>query len=166
MSKIPPFRTYYDGLQASISEATGLDCSVPVLADADHPSRSLTSQSMAAECDINNIMAKYDSSGVVRVRDEHARGEYSDLSDMPTFHEALNIVSSAREAFADLPASLREKFSNDPAKFLDVISRDDPDELARYGLSHPSPGSPDPVSVRVVPDPASSPAEPLAEPKA
>lgn len=82
---------------------------------------SMTKQSFKDEVDINNILAKYQKTGLL----DHVATYGGSYGDMPThddFHEAMNIVTNANSMFADLPATVRERFDNDPAKFLDFVS--------------------------------------------
>lgn len=95
---------------------------------------SLTHQSMKDECDINLIMARYQSTGLI----EHVNqfeGNYGDFMDATDYHSAMNEVLAANDAFASLPSSIRERFSNDPAQFLDFVHDDkNRDEMIKMGL--------------------------------
>ena len=99
---------------------------------------SLTHQSMAPECDINRIMAKWQKTGVI----EHAntfQGEYGDFAEIPTYQEAMNKVIRGQEVFMTLPSSVRKKFDNDPHQFLEFAT--DPsnaDQMVEMGLAEPS----------------------------
>lgn len=82
---------------------------------------SLTKQSMKAECDINNILARYAKSGLLT----HLAGgtpQWLDVSEVSDYREAIERVRSADEWFAKLPAKMRATFENDPAAFLDFAS--------------------------------------------
>ena len=98
---------------------------------------SLTHQSMAPECDINRIMAKWQKTGVI----EHANtfnGDYGDFSEIPTYQEAMNKVIRGQEVFMTLPSSVRKRFDNDPHQFLEFAT--DPqngDEMVAMGLQDP-----------------------------
>lgn len=100
---------------------------------------SLTKQSEAAACDINNIMEKYTATGFLPDGDGR-QPAYGDFSTMETFQEALNIVSSANAQFYSLPAEIRQRFANDPGQFLGFVEAGatDPkvrDELVKMGLA-------------------------------
>lgn len=142
----PQFRTAYDGAQEFFSTSSALDCS---------GDPGLTKQSFKDQCDINNIMAKFDyDMSLVRDDLNNARGDFLDLATMPSYHDSLNAVLAANQAFADLPASIRKRFDNDPAEFLLFVH--DPknrDEMRTMGLLKDPEKIPDPVSVRVVADP-------------
>lgn len=82
---------------------------------------SRTKQSFKAECDINNILKKYNKTGQLpdMIR---ANPRYGDFSNVPSYQEALQIVAHAEEQFAGLPAKVRQEFSNDPSLFLSFAS--------------------------------------------
>lgn len=108
-----------------------------VRSQLDTGKESMTQQNFKRECDINNIMKKFHKTGLV----DHVstyQGDYSDISSVPSFQDALNIVQSAQEAFDSLPSSIRKKFANDPAAFLEFVH--DPqnaDEMIDLGLRKP-----------------------------
>jgi phage internal scaffolding protein len=77
---------------------------------------SMTKQSFKASCDINNILVKYQKTGVF----DHVKqyeGQYFDATEAD-YHESMNTVVQAQQMFDDLPSKAREYFNNDPAKFL------------------------------------------------
>ena len=115
---------------------------------------SMTHQSFKKECDINNIMAKYQKTGLVNHVSTH-QGDYSDLTDVPTYHDAMNKIISANNAFSTLPSSIRKKFNNDPAEFLDFVSNPENEtEMQSMGLLPPLPPSPtDSLPVEDAPPP-------------
>lgn len=75
-----------------------------------------TKQGFAAECDINRIMARYMETGQLDPRMVR-EGRFGEIPDTD-YQEAMFIVSEARSAFAELPASMRERFNNDPGQLL------------------------------------------------
>lgn len=84
----------------------------------DKPTR--TKQAFIEECDINQIMARYESTGII----DHlnpAQPIYGDASAIPDYREALEVVMNAEEAFMSLPATVRREFDNDPAMMLEFI---------------------------------------------
>lgn len=99
---------------------------------------SLAKQSFAGECDINNIMSRFTKTGML----EHVRqnpGQYQDLPEDTDYHNAINLVIDANNAFLDLPSKIRGRFNNDPEKFLSFVA--DPenhDELVTLGLAEGS----------------------------
>lgn len=86
---------------------------------------SLTKQSMAAECDINVIMARYQRTGVVP---QMIGGRFEDVSHVTSYHDAWNIILEAQDAFLRLPATVRKAFNNDPGEFLAAF--EDPESHA------------------------------------
>lgn len=97
-----------------------------------------TKQAPAAECDINEIMAKYVKTGLLAHANSY-RGEYGFASAVD-FHGAMNIVTKADQMFDALPAKVRDRFSNDPASFLDFVQADDNEaEMIELGLADPIP---------------------------
>lgn len=102
------------------------------------PSR--TDQSQAAETDVNQILKKFQQTGVLP--GVNAEALYADVSDSMSYHEAMNVVLHAEEQFNSLDAHTRVKFNNDPAQFLDFVN--DPKnskELIKMGLATETPPS-------------------------
>lgn len=97
--------------------------------------KSLTHQSFVPECDINNVMRKFEKTGVLEHRNTF-EGSYSDFIDVPQdYHEAMQQVLDAEAMFMTLPGKVRKRFENDPGEFLDFVS--DPknrDEMKKLGL--------------------------------
>lgn len=109
---------------------------------------SRAKQSMSAECDINLIMDKYARDGLVAHLNTH-QGSYGDLPGVVDYHDALNAVISAKEAFDTLPSKIRSRFDNEPAKFLAFVNDDaNLDEMAELGLiENTKTRDPDPVQI-------------------
>lgn len=83
---------------------------------------TLTHQSMAAECDINNIMKKWEKTGILEHKNNF-NGEYGDFTNVPIdYHESMNQVLAANDMFETLPAKIRKQFGNDPGQFLDFAT--------------------------------------------
>nr|QJB19063.1 MAG: internal scaffolding protein [Microvirus sp.] len=105
------FRTAYDGLADDVSESTGLNC----------PETTLTQQQFAAECDINTIVNNFLKSG--EMPDDVAKPQFGDFTQHPKdYHEALNLVLAAQEAFDALPAKIRTRFNNDAGEYVDFFN--------------------------------------------
>jgi phage internal scaffolding protein len=119
---------------------------------------SMTRQSEMEACDIHNILKQFSQQGFEQlVRDNAARGQYADLTALPDYQEALEIVLKSQEAFAALPSQVRDRFQNDPARFVEFLA--DPanqDEAIRLGLAHDTRvPEPPPQKVEIVnPEPA------------
>lgn len=96
---------------------------------------SKTKQSFKEECDINNILARYQTTGVLPDLILE-NPQYGDFSEVPDYHQALNLVSKAHEQFASLDAQVRSRFDNDPAKFLDFATNpQNTHEMVKMGLA-------------------------------
>lgn len=80
---------------------------------------SMTKQSFVAECDINNIVREFTTTGqLAHINEKAAMGAFVDLPDTIDFQQGLEIVRQAEASFAQLPAKVRARFGNDPAEFL------------------------------------------------
>ena len=104
---------------------------------------SLTEQSHKKECDINNIMRKYQKTGAITHQNKH-EAEYG-FATGQTFLDAMLTVTKGQQMFDELPSSIRNKFYNDPAQFLDFVQ--DPankQELMEMGLTEESDPTPTP----------------------
>ena len=98
------------------------------------PSR--TKQSERREADINFIVNRYQETGVMAHFQKYS-GEYGEF-DSTDFHQAMNMVASAKSMFESLPSSVRNMHQNDPAKFMDWIHDENNAEKAReMGLLPP-----------------------------
>lgn len=96
------------------------------------PSR--TKQADAEAADINNIMKRYEKTGVLDHMSQNP-GRYEDLPAGLDYQTALNLAITARESFEALPGTLRAKFDNDAETFLNFM--DDPaneKEIIKLGL--------------------------------
>lgn len=81
---------------------------------------SMAAQEFADEADINTIMDRYKTTGLLvdPLIPRSVQPEFGDYSSVDDFHTAQNIIAEAQELFFELPASLRKRFSNDPAEML------------------------------------------------
>jgi len=116
---------------------------------------SMTKQSFAAECDINNIIKHYKISGqLAHISAKAAQGAYTDLPDNIDFQESMNTVLRAQQSFSTLPAHTRARFGNDPEQFLAFMA--DPanqEEAIRLGLATRAPEPATPSSDAPQPSP-------------
>ena len=108
---------------------------------------SMTQQHFKDECDINNIMKRYQETGVLidpmtGARREPIFGEFDFEFDL---RDAMDRINEAYERFNQLPSRVRERFDNSPAKLLEFLrDEDNYDEAVELGLVEPRP---EPVSV-------------------
>lgn len=86
--------------------------------------RSRTIQSEKDVCDVNKIVAKFKTTGLMTNvrRDQPQFGDFSDVCD---FQTAMIRTQEAEEAFMSLPALIRKRFSNDPAELLDFLGNEE-----------------------------------------
>lgn len=101
---------------------------------------SRTKQAFADECDINRIMARYNTienyNAVVAIQSPvRVKPQFGDFTTVPDFVAAQNTLLRAQAMFDALPAVIRDRFANDPAKLLafleDPVNRD---EAVKLGL--------------------------------
>lgn len=97
---------------------------VPVI--FKNPSR--TKQEFKEQCDVNRIVENFTRTGQLTNYQE-AQAKFLDLASLPvSYHDALNLVLSARDAFAELPAAARAEYGNDVNIFLQEAYHN-PDEV-------------------------------------
>lgn len=95
---------------------------------------SMTKQSFKDECNINNIMAKFQKTGMINHYANHAP-QYLDIPAID-YHEAQNIIATANSMFEELPSSARAKFENNPERFLEFVQNPaNIEECRKLGLA-------------------------------
>lgn len=82
------------------------------------------SQSAAPECDIYNILNQFNTTGIV-THVASGTPQYTDVSEVPDYHAAMEIIMTAEEQFSALPSNVRREFDNDPGKMLEFIQNPD-----------------------------------------
>lgn len=80
----------------------------------------ITKQEFKDECDINNILYQYSTTGILN-HINSSPANFLDLPDMSDFQQSLAIISEAEAAFASLPSKVRDRYGNDPARFLGAL---------------------------------------------
>ena len=98
---------------------------------------TLTQQHFKDECDINNIIRRYEKTGffVDPLTPGTAQPMYGDFTAQQDFLEAQTLIAHASQAFDELPASLRKRFSNNPAELLAFLENEDNrEEAVKLGL--------------------------------
>lgn len=103
-----------------------------------------TDQSHSHDADINNIVAKYHKTGVFPGLD--GPQIFADVSDAPSYQDALQTVINAESAFMALDAKTRREFDNDPSKMLAFL--EDPnnrDKAISLGMIDAPPPPPSPA---------------------
>jgi len=87
---------------------------------------SLCQQQFKKDCDINVIVKKYMKDGELTHLNKK-KGVYADLSHITDYHQSMEKVVKANQAFAELPSAVRNRFSNDPSQLLTFLQ--DPNNL-------------------------------------
>ncbi len=84
---------------------------------------SLTDQSQYKDTDINNIVKKFQVTGLLDSPGSvpFETLQYGDATLLPDYQTALDLVNSVHEEFATLPSDVREKFGHDPMQLLDAL---------------------------------------------
>lgn len=101
--------------------------------------KTRTQQNSKAECDINNIMRKYQATGQLPSMIKN-NPRYGDFSNVPDYQGAMETVLLAQHQFEALPSRLRERFYNDPARFLEFVSnKENVSEMVKLGLATATP---------------------------
>lgn len=115
-----PFRTAY-GQKLRVAIATG---------------DGLTEQNHKDETDINNIVRKYNKTGLIDHLNQFEK-QYGDMTGYD-YQDAMNTVAAANTMFEGLPSSIRNQFDNDPAKFINFVDDEaNADKLVDMGLAKP-----------------------------
>lgn len=119
------FKTAFDEVRRT--DDYGLDCGDERITEQEHKD----------ECDINNILKKYQTTGLI----EHVakyQGDYHDCIGVGDYLEAQQKIVHAQEMFASLPSQIRERFANEPSQFLEFVQNEDnKDEMIKLGLMNP-----------------------------
>lgn len=147
VTALPAARYAGDGLDAFFSDMTAQENLEP----------TRTKQEFTEQCDPNYIVDR-----VLRGKDItlSANPIYGDFTNTPaSYHEALNIVTQAKQSFMQLDAHTRAKFENDPGVFFEFVNNpENAQALIDMGLAIARPSeSPAPA-----PAPAAAPAAPAA----
>lgn len=97
---------------------------------------TMAQQQFKEECDINNIVARYETTGLLTDPTKPGRAfQFGDYANLPDYMEAQELIRKAGEQFAGLPASIRKEFDNNPALFLDFCANsENHDRAIELGL--------------------------------
>lgn len=113
---------------------------------------TMTKQEFKRECDINNIIKHFSTTGMFNhVNTRANQGAYQDLPDSIDFQDSLNTIKAAEAAFMSLPAKVRDRFGQDPGEFLAFMAdAANVEEIQKLGLAKPLEQPPPPLEVKVV----------------
>lgn len=120
---------------------------------------SMTRQEFAEECDLNQIMKRYEKTGMLPVNAQ-SEPRYIDFTQSPAdLQEAMRVMIEAEAAFMSLPASVRRDFDNDAMRFVE-FAEDGANlgKLREWGLAPPEKAPEPPMRVEVV-NPPTPPSE-------
>jgi phage internal scaffolding protein len=135
---MPTFRKPYDGKR--------------VRSVVPNYGESRTQQQFKDACDINKIIARVKKGGLIDHVNTY-QGNYADLTDVPSYQDAMNKIIQANDCFMTLPSDLRKKFDNNPQEFLAFVA--DPsnhDAMVELGLiSAPAEAPAPPVVEQEIP---------------
>ena len=139
-------RTAYNYDMAAASDESGLACL----------DESRAKQSFKDECDINTIVRRFGVTGQVPASVAvPLNGDFVGAID---FRQSMDLIIAARASFMEMSSNVRNRFHNDPAEFLDFVSdKDNMAEARKMGLlipEAPKPVPPDPILVRMAPEPS------------
>lgn len=106
--------------------------------DLDLPSR--TKQEFADECDVNKLMKRYERTGLLPQYNLDRQAQYLDLTEIPDFHTAMQMLVEADHAFMRLPANVRREFDNSASDFVEFAQKpENIGKLREWGLAPPLP---------------------------
>jgi len=126
---------------------------------------SLCRQEFAEECDINNLMKRYEGHVVGGPGNlPPMEPVYVDFASAPqTLMEFMDLQMEAERAFMSLPAVVRKEFDNDAMQFVEFASNSDNlDKMREWGLAPPAKAPTAPADAGAVPPVAETPPAPAA----
>nr|QJB18986.1 MAG: internal scaffolding protein [Microvirus sp.] len=104
--------------------------------------KSRTQQQYKDQCDVNNIISKYQKTGELH-HINRRQGVYADMSSITDYHLSLQKVLDANNAFSALPSELRLRFNNNPENLLTFLQNpNNYDEGVKLGLYEPKQSEP------------------------
>lgn len=106
---------------------------------------TMTQQHFKDECDINNIIARYETSGLLTdpYHPSTRMYQFGDYSAVKDYQDSLNFIIDSRAMFDDLPSRVRERFNYDPSQLLFFLADEsNREEAVKLGLVDPPTPSP------------------------
>lgn len=99
---------------------------------------SLAQQQFKEEADINNIIASYNTTGLLTnpLVQSARQPMFGDFSNLPQdYMQVQNQLLQAQADFMDLPAKIRQRFNNNPAELISFLQDSSNfDEAVELGL--------------------------------
>ncbi len=102
---------------------------------------SKTDRSFRAGCDVNNIVAHYQATGIDPYADRIPTQRFGHASSQ-SYEEAMRNVAEINSAFAELPSAERSLHYNDPARWIDHLNTPPADLPAEPPLASPDAAQP------------------------
>lgn len=109
---------------------------------------TMTQSQFAEESDINNIVAKYQDTGILPQGDPSNVPMFGDFSDrkLRSYQSAVNFVQDVLDRFNELPSQVRERVGNTPSGLINFLRNpDNLEEAIRLGLVNPPAKPEEPV---------------------
>lgn len=125
-----------DQLKPTTSPEMRVLCQKPGKMDKDGNPVYFTEQVHKRECDVNEIIKKYDKTGLI-THISKFEGHFGDMTgaDFTTMQQQ---VTNAHSMFNELPAEIRKEFNNNPANLLSFMENPENREKAiELGLINP-----------------------------
>lgn len=88
----------------------------------------ITEQGHKDECDVNNIIKKYDATGLI-THVAKFEASYQDVSAIE-FKQALELQMEISAKFSELPSEIRKRFENNPQLYLAFLENPKNDKEA------------------------------------
>ena len=113
----------------------------------DFSGETVVQQHFKQSCDVNNIVAQYQATGIDVHADRINRQTFG-FASSKSYEQAAREIAEIGSAFADLPSSERSRFANDPARWIDELTTpvETPDAIvAPEALETPSEPAPEPT---------------------
>lgn len=128
-------RKYLDGQEKEMSDET----SIYFVDENGEEAVGKTEQCHKNECDINNVIKKYDKHKIF-THVNNTIGHYGDYTEVDEFAVALNKVAKAQELFDALPSEIRKEFNNDPGDYIEFVTNpENMDKMVEMGLAKAQP---------------------------
>jgi len=105
----------------------------------DFSGDSVTQQHFKNQCDVNQIVAAYEATGVDPYA-HRAQQQNFGFATSKTFEQASREIAEVHSAFAALPSKERSAFANDPAQWIEAINT--PAEIVEEIIDSAGPESP------------------------
>lgn len=92
-----------------------------------------TEQSHKEQCDLNNIMKKYDKTGLI-THVSKIEAKFGDMTGLD-FKSMSDKIANARSMFEELPSKIRKRFNNSPEELLTFMDNsENREEAIQLGL--------------------------------